>query len=222
MIGQGVSEVMTFAVGVAISPLPIIALIVILLSGRATNGLAFALGWVIGLSVVSAVVYVVTDASDVATDSGASDTTSTLKVVLGALLLVFALRNWRKRGAAPSEPKWMRAIDTVTPPRAFGLALLLAAVNPKNLILTAAAAAGVSQLGLTTSASVVSIIVFVLIASTTILGPVLYLQFAGDRGKAHLNELRHWLAANNAAVMSVLFLVFGVVLISKGLGLLSI
>ncbi len=58
-MGQGISEVLTFAVGVAISPVPIIAVILMLFSQRAkVNGPAFLVGWVLALAAVSTVVYV--------------------------------------------------------------------------------------------------------------------------------------------------------------------
>jgi hypothetical protein len=222
MIGQGISEVMTFAIGVAISPLAIIALILMLFSPRArVNGPVFLLGWIVGLGALSAVVYALTNASDAATDSGASDTTSTIKVVLGGVLLAMALRHWRHRNRPAPQPKWMQSIESITPVRAFAIALLLAVVNPKNLILTAGAAAGVGQLDIDTSAAVVSIIVFVAIASVSIATPVFLYLLGGERARAQLDELKDWLGRNNATVMSVLLLVFGVVLISKGLGLLS-
>ena len=57
-MGQGIGEVLTFAVGVAISPVPIIAVILMLFSSRAkVNGPAFLVGWVVALGVVSSVVY---------------------------------------------------------------------------------------------------------------------------------------------------------------------
>jgi hypothetical protein len=44
----------------------------------------------------------------------------------------------------------------------------------------------------------------------------------GDRATATLDGWKSWLSANNAAVMAVLFFVFGVVLLSQGLGLLTV
>ena len=76
-MGQGISEVLTFAVGVAISPVPIIAVILMLFSQRAkVNGLMFLAGWVLALAVVSGVTYVLSDTSDASTSSSASDTVS--------------------------------------------------------------------------------------------------------------------------------------------------
>ena len=117
-MGQGISEVLTFAVGVAISPVPIIAVILMLFSTRArSNSLAFLFGWVAGLSAAFWIVYVVASVANVSTSSGASKGTSVLRLVLGVLLLAAALRNWRKRpgpGEEPVMPKWMGAIDDFT------------------------------------------------------------------------------------------------------------
>jgi threonine/homoserine/homoserine lactone efflux protein len=221
-VGQGISEVLTFAIGVAISPVPIIAVILMLFSQRArVNGPAFLVGWVIALAVVSVVVYVVSHDGNVATSNTASDSVSWGKIVLGVALLALARRNWRKRpgsGEEPTMPKWLATVENVSPVKAFGLGVALAAVNPKNLILTAGAAAGLAQVpGLSTTDAIVAIAVFVVLASLTIAGPVLYSLFGGERAMASLDSAKTWLTANNAAVMAVLFLVFGVDLIAKGL-----
>jgi hypothetical protein len=220
-MGQGIAAVLTFAVGVAISPVPIIAVILMLFSARArVNGPAFLAGWVMALAVVSTVVYVIADQSNAATSSSSSDTISWGKIVLGALFLLLAARQWRTRpapGVEPAMPKWMAGIDAFTPAKAVGFGVLLAGVNPKNLILTIGAAAGLAQLGLSNGDVVVSLIVFVVLGSLTIAGPVVYYLLGGDKAKAELDELKGWLAFHNAAVMAVLFLVFGVDLIAKGI-----
>jgi hypothetical protein len=220
-MGAGIAEVLTFAVAVAISPVPIIGVILMLFSRRAhANGLAFLTGWVATLAVVGAVVYVISDQSNASTSNSASDSISWLKLVLGVLFLFLAARQWRGRPAAgeePRMPKWMAGIDMLTPVKALGLGVLLSGVNPKNLILTIGAAAGLAQLGISTTDAVVSLVVFVVIASVTIAGPVLYSLAGGERAKTELDGLKGWLAAHNAAVMVVLFVVLGVDLIAKGI-----
>ena len=224
-MGQGISAVLTFAVGVAISPVPIIAVILMLFSQRArVNGPLFLLGWVLALAVVSAVAYVLADQGDVATSSSASDTVAWGYIVFGVLLLLLAVRQWRSRpapGVEPEMPKWMAGIDSFSPVKALVLGLLLAGVNPKNLLLTVGAAVGLAQLGLPTSDAVVSLIVFVVVASLTIAGPVVYYLVGGAHAKAELDSLKGRLALHNAAVMAVLFVVFGVDLIAKGIPTLT-
>ena len=83
-MGQGISAVLTFAIGVAISPVPIIAVILMLFSKRArVNGPAFLVGWVVALAAVSTVVYVVSHDGNVATSSTASDSVSWGTIALG-------------------------------------------------------------------------------------------------------------------------------------------
>jgi hypothetical protein len=224
-MGQGIAEVLTWAVGVAISPVPIIAVILMLFSPRArVNGTAFLVGWIVALAVVSTVVYVLAHDGNVATSTTAADSVSWGKIVLGAALVLLAMRNWRKRpapGVEPAMPKWMGTIDRMSPPKAFGLAVVLAVVNPKNLLLTLGSATGLAQLGLSTADAIVATAVFVVIASLSIAVPVAYAVFGGAKAKATLESAKTWLTAHNAAVMAVLFLVFGVDLIAKGLPTLS-
>jgi hypothetical protein len=220
-VGQGISEVLTFAIAVAISPIPIVAVILMLFSTRArVNGPAFLFGWVVALAAVSTVVYVLSHDGNVATSSTAADSVSWGKIVLGVVFLLLARRNWRNRpapGAEPPMPKWMARVDSLSPLQAAGLGVVLAAVNPKNLILTIGSATGLAQLGLSTSDAIVATAVFVLVGSLTIAGPVLYALVGGEKARASLDSAKAWLGEHNAAVMAALFLVFGVDLIAKGL-----
>ena len=222
---QAISEVLPLAIGVAISPVPIIAVILMLFSRRATvNGPLFLTVWVLALAVVGGVAYAIADSAGATAGSSGGDSVSWGQIVLGALLLVLARRQWAKRpapGAQPTMPKWMAGIDDLSPGKAFVFGVLLAGVNPKNLALTLAAATGLAQLGATGSDATVALAVFVVVASVTIALPVGYRLIGGDGARAKLDELREWLGVHNAAVMAVLLLVFGVDLVAKGLGLLS-
>lgn len=110
------------------------------------------------------------------------------------------------------------AIDSVKTAKAFGLALLLSAVNPKNLTLTMAAAVTVAQEGLSTAGAALSLAIFVVLASLSIAVPVALYLSGEASARATLDRLRGWLNANNATVMAVLLLVLGVVLFGRGLG----
>ncbi len=220
-MGQGISEVLVYAVGVALSLISIIAVTLMLFSKRArVNGPVFLLGWVLALALVSGLAYFLADQGDAATSTSASDSIAWGKIVFGVLFLLIAVRNWRNRpapGTQPEMPKWMGGIDALTPAKALGLAVLLAGVNPKNLMLAVAAGAGLAQLGLSTGDSLVSLLVFVIVGSLTIAGPVVYYFVGGDDAETRLNEMKDWLAIHNGAVTAVVFLIFGVDLIAKGL-----
>jgi hypothetical protein len=115
-------------------------------------------------------------------------------------------------------PPWMARIDSFTSGKSFGLAALLAGVNPKNLGLTLSAALTISQGGLTGAQPWIALTVFVLLASITVAAPVLYYLAAGASAAKTLTGWKAWLTSNNATVMMILFLVLGVKLVGDGLG----
>jgi cytochrome c biogenesis protein CcdA len=114
-------------------------------------------------------------------------------------------------------PEWMSAIDKFTPGRSLGLGFLLAALNPKNLTLTLAAAASIAAAGLASTDSYVVLAVFVLIGTIGLAIPIGIYFLGGDRAAQTLAELRHWLAINNATIMAVLMVVIGAKLVGSGM-----
>jgi len=209
-------------IGVAISPVPIIAVILMLFTPRAkSNAPAFLGGWIAGLTVVGTIVVVAAGSADVSSEDEPSTVASAVKLLLGLLFLVLAARQWRGRPKAddePSMPGWMRSIDSLTPVAALGLGALLSGVNPKNLSLTLAAGLAIAQAGLSAGQAGVSLVVFIGGASITVAGPVLLYFMLGERAEQVLNEWKSWLTENNATVMAVLLLVLGLVLIGNGIG----
>jgi hypothetical protein len=221
-MGNVIGDMLPQAIGVAISPVPIIAVILMLFSKRArSNGLAFLAGWVLALAVVGTVVLVLANAGKISAGGTPSTVSYLIKLLLGLLFWFLAYRNWQKRpqaGEEPDMPKWMAAIDSFTAGRALGISALLAGVNPKNLGLTLAAALTIAQAGLNGGQSAVALVVFVVIASASVAAPVLYYLVAGESAAKTLEGWKAWLLANNATVMSVLFVVLGAKLLGDGLG----
>jgi threonine/homoserine/homoserine lactone efflux protein len=184
------------------------------------NGSAFAVGWVAGLVVVSVVVLLVASGSDDG-DSGTSTAVDVVKLLFGVLMLGLAAKQFQgrpRKGAEPEMPRWMAAIDGFTAGRSLGLGGLLSGVNPKNLALTLAAAATIAQAGLDAGGDAAAIAVFVVIASLTVVGPVLAYLLLGDRAAAPLGSIKEWMADNNAVIMTVVLLVLGAKLVGQGLG----
>ena len=221
-MGNAIGSILPQAVGVAISPVPVIAVILMLFSQRArSNGLAFLGGWVLALAVVGSVVLVLAGLGKVSTGGTPSTLVYVLKLLLGLFFLLLAFRQWRgrpKEGEEPEMPKWMAAIDALTPGRAFGLAAMLAGVNPKNLALTLAAALSIAQAGGSGAAPWIALVVFIVLASLTVAAPVLYYLFAGQSAEKVLATWKAWLLANNATVMFILLLVLGALAFGQGLG----
>ncbi len=225
-MGVAFGDTLPYAIGIAVSPVPIIAVILMLFSAKAReNGPAFMAGWVVGVFTLTLVVALVSDGAGADTDEGTFDLVNWLKVLLGAALLFLAARQWQSRpahGETPEMPKWMQTIDTFTPGKALGMGVLLSSVNPKNLLLAVGAGAAMGQLGLSTGETVGSVLMFTIVASLTIAGPVTYYLVGGESAKKTLDDMKTWLMQNNATVMTVLLLVIGVALAGDGISGLSL
>jgi hypothetical protein len=220
-VGPAIGQSLPIAIGVMVSPLPIVGVVLMLLSDNArANAFAFVLTWLVAIALLTGVVAFLAGAAN-----GADETppawVSVIKVILGALLLFLSGHSWRSRpgvGQEPPPPTWMAALDGFTPVKSAGLSVVLADVNPKNLLLVVsggtAIAAGAAG---STSAKVTATVVFAVVASLGVAAPVVIYLALGDGAGAVLENLRTWLVHNNSGIMAVLLLVIGAKMVGDGI-----
>jgi len=224
-LGDAIGELLPPALGIAISPIPVIAVVLMLTSARGKIAApAFAAGWVFALALVSTVVVLVAEQAHVSSGESGSTAAGWVKILLGVLFLLMAGRQWRSRpapGDTATLPGWMSAIDAMPTGRALALGAMLVAAKPKNLLLTIAASVSIAQAGLSTSSSAVALSVFTVIASVTVAGPVLAYLLLHDRLEQPLLHAKDWLIQENATVVFVVLLLLGVVILGKGIGVVA-
>jgi Sap, sulfolipid-1-addressing protein len=220
-VGQAIGGSLALAIGVALSPVPIIAVVLMLTSRRARmNGPLFVLGWLAGLAVVGAIVLSIAGPAGASSSGSPAAWVSWVKIVLGLLVLLVALREFRarpKQGEQASLPKWMASIDDIGPLAACGLAALLAGVNPKNLLLAVGGAASIAQTGISGGEQAIAYLVFALVGTLGVGIPVGMYFALGPRADKWLAGLKDWMGEHNAVIMSVLCLVIGAKLIGDAI-----
>lgn len=219
-MNEAIGGVLPAAVAVALSPIPIVAVIVMLGTPRARrNGPAFAVAWVIGLSVVMAAVLLVFGGGNT---SDAADTSVRWGTFgLGVLMLWLAVRQWRKRppkGQDVELPGWVTHVDEFTWVKSFASGVVLSAVNPKNLALTLAASGAIATSGLDGADKTLAAAAFVAIASSSVIGLVAVALVAPRATAAPLSAIRQYMARNSSVIMAVILLLLGAKLIGDALG----
>ena len=217
-MGQAFSAILSPAVGILISPFPIVGLILILLSDKArANSILYMLGWIIGNTVTFTLAMLFMGAG-MSSQDDPSTIVRIVFLVLGILLIIMAVHSFMQRpkaGAEPKTPKWFAKMSKIGPLGAGGFGLVLSALNPKNLMLSLSAGASVGALTLTGSQQALITVIFVALASCAIVIPTIAFLFAGKRLNHVLNDVRAWLVHHNAIIMAVLLLLIGLSTIGK-------
>lgn len=219
-MGTAIGDTLPLAVGVAISPLAIIAMILLLVTPRGgVTGPAFLVGWLFGLAAVGTVVLLVVEPAGAAASEGPATWVSVLQLLVGCALFAVAVQQWRGRPGddEADTPKWMDAVDGFTARRALTLGAVFAGVKPKNLLLTIGAASLIAETGISGAQEALALAIFVIVGSVGIAVPVVIYFAMGTRADTVLEQMKAWMLLHNAVIMTTLCVVFGAVLIGDAI-----
>lgn len=206
-------ELASLAMVIAVSPASVVPAILMLHTPRPlAAGWAFAAGWLLS---VLATTWIFVEIAGQLPDAGGPPPQWIRPATLGlaALLIIAGLVTWMRRGRGERAPAWLRALDSVTAPRALAAAPVLAAANPK--VLSACAAAGFS-IGATTQTGLAhwgDVTGFALLASVTVILPVLSYAIWRERMNEPLRRLKVALERHNAAILAVILVAVGLMLL---------
>lgn len=221
-MGAVLGELLPLAIGVVLSPAAIIIVIVMLGVPRGwVRAAAFIAGWIGALLAVGAAVLFLAEGADAATGGESGTVAGLAQLGIGLALLVLATRQWRGRprgGESAELPGWMASLERVNSARALGFGALFAGVKPKNLVLTAAAAIVIAEGALAPATSAALLLAYALLATVGVAAPLVAALALGDRAGAVLAGWKAWLGENNATIMALLLVLFGVILVGKGMG----
>jgi hypothetical protein len=215
-------DVFIAAIAAAISPVPIIAAILILFSGHARrNGILYLLGWVAGMLICIGAVLLLPEDLEFHRGAVLATVGAGFRLLVGLLFVFAALAVWLRRpktGEAHPLPAWTNRIEEISGIQALLLAVGLAVINPKNLALAFSTVLSIAAAPAGERESRLALAFFVLIGSSTIAVPVFYRLLAGTRADRQLQAWKEWLTYNNATVVCVVLLMMGVMIIGKGVG----
>ena len=202
------------AVGVALSPLPILAMLLVLGGRRPLlHGAAFWIAWTIGVAAPAIVFVVVAERSRAIDDEQAA--IAVAEIAIGAIFFAAALRFAFGGRSEPSNspPRWLEELDRSGPLRSGALALLLSSGNPKNLALVLVAAVAIVQDGRLALGTAVFVGLAVSTVSLLLVG---YTAFPG-RSRSMLTRLRGAIARNDRSIAMLGGFVLGAFFLADGI-----
>jgi hypothetical protein len=226
-VNEVIPQMVSAALVGAVSPVATMAAIVVL-SGRRrplVNGVCLLIGWTVVLVVLSGLMLALLHGSG----SALSDATkAVLNVIVGILLLSFGLRAVigarhplahvveERTEHRQKPPKWMATLDTLTPPKAFGVGAVLLLVSPADLAVYLSALQGLADTSISSADRVILLILLICAINTCILVPLAIYVAMPRRADRILGDLRTWLTANQRKVTAWVLLVFGLLLTVSG------
>lgn len=213
------AELLPLALVIALSPLSVIPGILMLHTPRPRpTSLAFLAGWVVGIGAITAAFV---GASGLAGFLGKpSPLAPYVRIAIGAGLIGFGAYRWATRNRSGHTPRWLTAMTSIGPARAFLTGAGLTVANVKVLLMCAAAGLAIATAELGGAAAWTAVAVFTAVAASSVALPVLGYLVAGRALDDPLNRLKTWMEANHGGLVAVVLVVLGAGLLYKGVGAL--
>ena len=216
-----IGHILPIALAVAISSVPIMATILILLSPkRAVSSIPFLVGWVLGIAIVVTICTLGAQAVLASRSPRRADTAVGVgEILVGLALVVISIVAWVRvrRNPSTTMPRWLNAVGSFGPWSAFGVAFALN-LRPKGLLLAIAAGLALRGDGVSATEALIAILIYTIVGASTVAVPIIVTLAAPERMEPRLVSMKDWLARNSSSVTAVILFVIGVVIIGTGLG----
>ncbi|WP_327145810.1 GAP family protein [Nocardia sp. NBC_01327] len=206
-MGHAVGQFLSHAVGVAISPLALIAVILIVSAPRGRqNALAFVLGWVLAITAIFTVLLVISAGAGAEHNGQPASWVAWFRLILGVLIALMALQQLRlSRTTDPdSLPPRLQRVREFTTRNCLILGAVLVVANPKNVMQVAAGAVTTASSTAHLGGRIGAAAIFIAIASLVVLIPLAVHFFNHTTGAGTLERWKTWTVRNQYVIMAVL------------------
>jgi threonine/homoserine/homoserine lactone efflux protein len=235
-MGSLLGSLLPLAFGVALSPIGVIAIIVVLFTRRPVlNGICFDMGWLAAIAIIFTITYLITRSLTVEKPSNPPQWVGVVHIVIGIVLVLAAAWVWWRGqeqvrraaeahrraelvNAAPQLPGWMKSVPSYRAVRCLLLGFVLCAINPVDASCILGAAVDVRVSDAPTSTKVIAVAIFTLIAVSTVALPVAYVAVRGASAARLLERMRDWIGRYNGAITAGFFVLIGISQLVKGVG----
>ena len=207
-------DLVLIGLAITLEPVPLTAFLVVIASERGVRkGAAFVFGWLLSLAVVIALTVLATGDKPPEPKTAPSTAVLAVKIAIGAGLLLVALRQRRRMGRPKKPrktPKWQARIDKMSP---WYAVVIAAIVQPWPLV--AAATATVDEAKLSAAATYISLFLFCLIATSSVLVIEVHAALRPERSSALLVRINTWIDSHTDRVIIIVSVSLGIWLIGK-------
>ncbi|GAA1222726.1 hypothetical protein GCM10009665_11180 [Kitasatospora nipponensis] len=206
-------DLLVIGTAITLGPLHNSAFILMLSArGGVRKGLAFILAWFANLALVIAAVMLLTGGKPPAHGSAPSTAALSVKLAVGAGLVIYGAHRRRRPPGPHRPPKWLAKLDGLSGWTAAGLAFLL---QPWAMV--GAGAASALDADLSSVAATLALIGYCLLATASLLVMEVYTARSPAAAQDRLGHLRGWLDTHQEQLIVRLSLVVGLWLVGHSI-----
>ena len=212
-------QLFPLAIAAAVSTVPITITVLILLSDRRSiAAVPFLAGSVLGLAILLSLATILAHGLPAGRPRTPPTALGVLEIVFGVGLLVYGLVSLRRRpetGETGERHSRLSRMESLGAGPAFALGLALN-LRPKALLLVLAASLALRSQALGFELTAVVIAIYTLLATSTVVVPILLTLLAPSRMEPRLEATRRWMDANGPRLTAGLMLLVGAFLAVVG------
>jgi len=222
---EALVQLLPIAIALALSSVPITVTLAILSSQSSRSAVPFLAGWILGITCITTFFVIVARAFPTPTLREPKHWVAVLEILIGITLIALAVIGHVRRSRMgrsredqnhSAPPRWLNRAGSMGPLAAFAVGVVLN-LRPKALLLGAAAGLAFNGPRLDTGEIVLLIAVYVAVASSTIIVPILGTLFAPQIFQPRLTRSKAWMIANGDLVTTITLLIVGVFIAGHGL-----
>ena len=195
--------------------MPIIASVTLLSTAHGKRNAAYFIATVIFvmLAVGSLTIFVLGSENSSSSSTGGA----AVQAAFGLIFLAVAVQQWRTKPEEGKDPGWMKALD-----KAGLVAGVVLGVSLTNYALLTTGLQKIVTSGLDASAQTSALVFFTVVATSTIVLPLIIYLVRPVWAKDKLGRLRDWLMLHNRVILITVFGLMGLLFTVQGItGLLS-
>ena len=216
---NAIGQLLPLMIAVALSTVPILVTVTVLLSPGSSTSRFFLTGWLLGLLAITGVFTLALQSFPPASARSSEPALGVAQIVIGFGLIAYGIfLLTRMRTAAPQTelPRWLRAVGTVRPITALGLAIVLN-LRLKALLLSAAAALILGTSRLSVPETLIALAIFVGVGGSSVAVPIVLALANPEMRQRPLEATRQWIIRNNRAVTLVVVFIVATVILGDGM-----
>lgn len=199
------------ALAIAVNPVPIIAAVTLLTTEHGKRNAAVFLGSLLAVMLAVGVLTIFLIGKSSSAQHSTGKGMAALQVFFGVSFVVMFVLQWRARDPG-GEPGWMKLMD-----KAGFIAGVVLGLALTNYALLTAGTTTIRKAGVSATNEAIALVFFVVVATSTVIAPLVIYLVAPAWAEDKLGHLKDWLTLHSRVILMIVFALMGALFTTEGI-----